>query len=146
MTYPMWLRILVGVALLGVLVWKVHQRWRAAGEASAATFAERDAFRTMHAQLLQHPGWQRLWHALAARGIVLSAQAAHQGAFHLGLLALWTDKGDTFEPNDPAIRGIRAYLEGPKKIVASLILATGEVHVRDTGFLEWPFAAFDREG
>ena len=28
------------------------------------------------------------------------------------------------------------------KIVASLVFATGEVHVRDVGFAEWPAAAF----
>jgi hypothetical protein len=36
MSYPIWLRILVGVVLLAFLVWKIQQRWKSAGEASEA--------------------------------------------------------------------------------------------------------------
>ncbi len=142
MNLPIWARVLLGVAVLAYIAWEVHRRWRAAGAASDAMFAEKEGLRAVHKQLLQHPGWQRLWRALAARGYQVSTQGPQPGAFHLGLLMLGTDGGYGYRLDDPTIRALHAYLQGPKKIVASLVFATGEVHVRDVGFAEWPAAAF----
>lgn len=140
MNLPLWFKIILGIALVAFIAWRVSNQWRAAGAYSDAMFAEQKAYQDLHARLLHHASWQRLLHGLAARGIHVAMQP-QPGAYQLGLLTLWTDMGNTLEPNDPAIRGMNAYLSGPKKIVASIILASGEVHVRDCSFGEWPSAA-----
>lgn len=136
------MRILLGIALVAFIAWNVARRWRAASDYSDSMAVEQQAFRALHAQLLQHPGFQRVRQARTPRGINVSLSGAQRGAFHLGLLTLWTDRGNTLQANDPAVRGINAYLQGPKKIVATLVFATGEVHVRDVVFGEWPSDAF----
>ncbi|MBK6518557.1 MAG: hypothetical protein IPG04_31585 [Polyangiaceae bacterium] len=139
---PIWLRVLLGVALVAFIAWRVHSRWRAASEYSEGMAAEERALRGVHAQLLEHPAWHRLWQALAARGIHVSSQMPQPGAFQFGLLALSNDRGErALRLDDPSSRYLQAYLQGPKKIVASLVMATGEVHVRDAGFGEWPSEA-----
>ena len=142
MDLPIWMRILLAIALVAFIAWRVANRWRAASDYSDSMAAEQQAFRALHAQLLQHPGLQRVCQLLAPRGINLSLNGARPGAFHLGLLTLWTDRGNTLQANDPGVRGINAYLQGPKKIVATLVFATGEVHVRDVVMGEWPSDAF----
>ncbi|NUP05404.1 MAG: hypothetical protein HOW73_05015 [Polyangiaceae bacterium] len=141
MNLPIWMRIVAGVALVLFIVWRVRDRWQAASEASEAMGLEQQAMRAMHTQLLQHPAWHRLWQLLAARGYLVSVTGPQAGAFHFGLLTLGTYSGHAVDMNDPGIIAMNAYLQGPKKIVASLVFATGQVQIRDVAFGEWPWGA-----
>ncbi|MFO0548143.1 MAG: hypothetical protein U0271_07130 [Polyangiaceae bacterium] len=103
---------------------------------------EQQARRALHAQLLNHPAWHHLRQALAARGIHVVPQVAQDGTFHFGLLTLTTEKGPALRLDDPGVRWLTAYLKGPRKIVATVVLATGAVEVREAVFGEWPTDAF----
>jgi hypothetical protein len=138
----MWARVVLGIGLVAFIAWRWSQNWKAAGEATDAMYQEQQAMRALHMQLLGHPHWHRLWQALAARGYSVSVQGPQPGMFSFGLLSLYGPTGYVFRIDDPSATYLNAYLTGPKKIVASLILATGEVQVRDVGFGEWPTQAF----
>lgn len=141
MGLPIAVRVLLGVAGAGLIAWRLWSRWQAAGAYVNAQAEQTRAMRALHHQLLGHPSWQRLWQALAARGYRIAVHGPEPGAFTFGLLTLWTDRGYAFDLRDPTIRYLNAYLRGPKEIVATLVLATGEVQVRDAGFGEFPSEA-----
>jgi hypothetical protein len=139
---PLSLRVVIGILGLALVAWRIHSRWRAASEHSDAMALETQTLRAIHAQLLAHPAWHRLGQALAARGVQVSPEGPRPGAFHFGLLTLWTQTGYAMRVDAPAAWIMNAYLQGPKRIVASLVLATGEVQVREATFGEWPTQAF----
>lgn len=139
---PLWLRVVIGVLGLALIAWRIHSRWRAASDYSEAMAEEEQVLRVVHTQLLAHPAWHTLWQALGTRGVHVSPEGPRPGAFHFGLLTLWTQTGYAMRADDPAAWVMNAYLQGPKRIVASLVLATGEVQVRDVAFGEWPSQAF----
>lgn len=139
---PLWARVALGAALVGFIGWRVLQQWRAAGQQSDAIFARQAAMRAVHAHLLDDPAWQRIWHALVAQGYPVAVNGGQPGAYSFGLITQWGGTDSAQSVVAPGASHMNVYLRGPKKIVACLTYATGEVQIRECAFGEWPAEAF----
>jgi hypothetical protein len=133
------LRIVIGLVILAVVI---GIRWSRASAYSDARAREHEQRRRDHQALLQHPAWHSLASALASQGIVVASGAPGPGAYGFGILMLYTPMGPAASVVDPAAVCLNAYLKGPKKIIATIDLRTGQPFVRDVFFGEWPAEAF----
>ena len=126
------------LAIIGIAAYYAW-RWKQVsdhvdGEARKAEIGRQWSF-----ELRSHPAWHALWHRIAAQGIHARFEGAPTGAFRVFALQLTDTVGQPVGPRDPSARTLHAFLDGPKRVIASLDLPTGQVHVRDFTWMEiWP--------
>jgi hypothetical protein len=136
-----YLRYIIGVVGAVFLVLYYAYRWKQASAYSDAMAREVDQTRQWHMQLMNHPAWAHLHRFLASQGIHVVPVGPQPGQYQLRLLTLNDARGQKTAPGDPRGQYLNAYCLGPKKIVGSLTLQTGQPTVRECVWGEWPAEA-----
>jgi hypothetical protein len=113
-------------------------RWKQASDYSEAMSRELELTRAWHLALMNHPAWAHLHGFLVSRGVHVVAGRPEPGQYQLKLLSLCDALAQKMAPDDPRAAWLNAYCEGPKKIVASLMLQSGQASVRDASWGDWP--------
>jgi hypothetical protein len=131
----------MGVVGAVFVVLIVARRWKQASDASEEMARELAMTAEWHKQAMAHPAWWRLRELIQAQGIHTVLGAAPAGHFKVALLTLRDATGQAKSPHDPSGVYLTAYLDGPKKMVASIHLPTGQLSLRQCGFSEWPHEA-----
>jgi hypothetical protein len=131
-------RVIVIILGSGFLLFIFWWKWQRASAVSAQMARDHDQIQLWHQQLFSHPAWSHLWRSLGSQGIVAVPGQAAPGQFAVRLLTMGNAMGQRTGPTDPSATWLNAYLDGPKRVVASVELQTGRVVVRDCGFFEWP--------
>ena len=134
-------RYILGVVGAVFLVLYYAYRWKQASEASDAMARALEQTRQWHRELMNHPAWAHLYRFLASQGVHVVPGPPQPGQYQLRLLTLNDARGHKTAPGDPRGAYLNAYCLGPKKIVGSLTLQTGQPMLRECVWGEWPSEA-----
>ena len=127
--------LLTGLCIvMGFLYWS---RWQRASAMSDAMGQESATLRRVSLELFHHPAWHQLWRGIAAQQIRVVDGATGPGEFRVAHLRMFSASGYCFSSQDPQAYSLTAFLTGPRKLVASLDLRSGQVLVREPAFGEW---------
>jgi hypothetical protein len=138
---PSILGALVGLLILGALLWA---GWKRAGEVSEARDADlRDKWQSFEI-LKRDPRFVHLQHQLYAKGYRTAFErVADPVTYRVVYLALQDERNPyLLAQHNPPARCLLVYLErdaAPKRVVATLDLQNGACRDREAGLLDWSF-------
>ncbi len=127
--------IVVGVAVVAIVF---AYRWRQASATSDARARELAAARSWCHELRSHPAIGELHRFLSTQGIGAGFGPAGPGQFEIVFLDAVDAVGQRVAPSDPRVAFFRAWLEGPRRLLASLAMPARTPHVREVVAFEWP--------
>ncbi len=127
----------VFVLALAFLAWRVHRRWKGAGEYVAEMQEEEKRERAAFQAMPWDPMFVRLKTYVDARYRTTFEAAVDPAAFRIHYATFLDSLGQPTWPGLPA-KWLVAYLRNARsKIVVTLDLANGQVFERQAGWTDW---------
>lgn len=135
----MTMRVIIGVAAVLFIVWRLAERWKGASDYSDAMAAELREQTEDFQTLRGHPGLATVWQYTSSRYGVTFDQPP-PGYYQIKFLSLYNEKGLRVRPYDPSGRYLNVYLkrdQAPKYIALAVDMATGVVTEQQVSWFSW---------